>query len=72
MATTQAAELPLTTDAVTAGQILGFGRSATYKLIADGKFPVRVLSIGRKKRVSRADLLAYLGETPIASNGVNA
>lgn len=55
--------LPLTMDLVSAGKILGIGRSTTYELVRQDKFPVRVLKLGNKFRVSRADLLAYLGES---------
>lgn len=59
-----ATDLPLTLDLVTAGELLGIRRSTAYALVQEGRFPVRVLKIGKKIRVSRADLLAYLGETP--------
>lgn len=56
-------QLPLTMDLVSAGKILGVGRSTAYELVRQGTFPVRVLKLGNKFRVSRADLLAYLGES---------
>lgn len=46
-----------------AAGILGLGRTAAYEMASRGEFPVRILQLGNKKRVSRADLLAYLGET---------
>ncbi len=51
--------IPLWPDA--AG-ILGMGRSTAYDLAKRDQFPVRLLRLGCKYRVSRADLLAYLGE----------
>lgn len=57
-------ELPLTMPAVPdASSILGIGRSTAYLMLQEGMFPVRVLKVGKRYRVSRADLLEYLGET---------
>lgn len=62
---TNPAELPLTIPLWPhAAEILGMGRSTAYDLAKRGEFPVRLLRIGNKYRVSRADLLRYLGETP--------
>lgn len=59
-----AADMPLTMPVwPDAAQVLGIGRTTTYELIKRGEFPVRVLHLGKKSRVSRADLLAYLGES---------
>ena len=64
-------ELPLTLplwpdarepDEPAAAPILGMGRSKAYALAKRGEFPIRVLRIGGSYRVSRADLLRYLGE----------
>jgi excisionase family DNA binding protein len=44
-----------------ASRILGVGKNQTYELISAGKYPVRVLNIGGRYRVSKADLLRYLG-----------
>lgn len=61
----KAGDLPLTMPMwPDAARILGMGRSTAYELAKRGEFPVRVLQLGTKKRVSRADLLNYLGETP--------
>nr|WP_284985534.1 helix-turn-helix domain-containing protein [Arthrobacter sp. fls2-241-R2A-172] len=46
-----------------AARALGIGRATAYDLIKRGEFPIRVLRLGRKFRVSRADLLTYLGES---------
>lgn len=46
-----------------AGAELGLGRGTSYELARQGEFPVRVLKIGSRYRVSRADLDRYLGVT---------
>jgi hypothetical protein len=56
--------LPLTVDIETAGRAIGIGRSKSYQLAAAGDFPVRVLQVGRRYRVVRADLLELLGIAP--------
>jgi excisionase family DNA binding protein len=52
--------MPLWPDAAL---LLGVGRSTAYSLARRGEFPVRLLRVGTKYRVSRADLLTYLGES---------
>ena len=54
--------LPVSVDIETAGKALGLGRTSTYDLAKRGKFPVRVLRLGNRYRVPRADLLRELGE----------
>jgi|GEM_PF-1942792 len=44
-----------------ASKVLGIGKNSTYDLIKRGKYPVRVLVIGGRFKVSRYDLLSYLG-----------
>jgi len=44
-----------------ASQILGIGRNGTYELIRRGKYPVRVLEVGGRFKVSKYDLLNFLG-----------
>lgn len=57
----RAEDLPDTFPVRVCSQVLGIGRNRTYELIAEGKYPVRILpGHGRNHRVSRADLLAYL------------
>lgn len=46
-----------------AGAELGLGRGTSYELARQGEFPVRVLKIGSRYRISRADLDRYLGIT---------
>jgi len=43
-------------DLVTAGRWLGIGRSLSYRLAREGRFPVPVLQLGRRRVVSRAAL----------------
>lgn len=52
------ATLPLWPDAA---RTLGIGRSCAYELVRTGEFPIRVLRLGKKILVSRADLNRYLG-----------
>jgi predicted DNA-binding transcriptional regulator AlpA len=54
-------DLPVSIDIVTAGRALGIGRSLSYELAHNGTFPVRVMRLGSSYRVTRADLLTYLG-----------
>lgn len=53
----EAATVPL----IDAAGWLGMGRTAAYKLAAEGKFPVRTISAGRKLVVPVADLRTLLG-----------
>lgn len=46
---------------VEAGKVLGIGRNQSYELARTDSFPVRVLRIGSRYRVSRYDLERYLG-----------
>jgi hypothetical protein len=61
--------LPVTVDLTVAGRALGLGRTLAYDLAKRGAFPVRLLRLGVKYRVSRADLLRYLGEDAKTSAG---
>jgi excisionase family DNA binding protein len=47
-------------DIVTAGEILGIGRTTAYQLARRGEFPVTVLRIGGRYRVRTADLRTLL------------
>lgn len=53
--------LPPTLDIVTAGRMLGIGRTTAYQLARYDQFPVPVLRIGGSCRVPTAPLLALLG-----------
>jgi hypothetical protein len=60
--------LGVTTDLVTAGSVLGLSRNVSYRLASQGGFPVPVLQLGERKRVSVVELLRVLGlEPPIAT-----
>lgn len=60
----QATDMPLTMPVwPDAAKVLGLGRSVAYEMVRSGTFPCRVLRLGGKIRVSRADLLRYLGES---------
>jgi len=53
--------LGVTTDLVTAGQILGMGRTKGHELARAGAFPVPVLQHGRRYVVPVVGLLRVLG-----------
>jgi hypothetical protein len=52
--------LGVTTDLVTAGEILGIGRSKSYELARRDEFPVRMLRIAGRYRILTADLITFL------------
>lgn len=52
--------LGVTTDVVTAGQILGMSRNTAYAHARSGTFPVPVIKAGRQYRVAVAALLSVL------------
>jgi hypothetical protein len=53
--------LPAAVDLVTAGRILGLGRTKSHEMVRAGTFPTRVLRLGNAYRVPTAELLALLG-----------
>ena len=53
--------LPHVFPVLVASKVLGIGKNQTYELIKRGTYPVRVLTINGRFKVSRYDLLAYLG-----------
>jgi hypothetical protein len=53
--------LPATFPVQTSSRVLGIGKNRTYSMIKDGTYPVRVLEIAGRFRVSKYDLLRYLG-----------
>ncbi|WP_440902162.1 DNA-binding protein [Actinosynnema sp.] len=53
--------LPAVVNLVTAGRALGIGETKTRELARSNAFPVRLLRVGNRYRVSTADILAYLG-----------
>jgi hypothetical protein len=52
---------PATVDLVTAARPYGIGRTKAHEMARAGTFPVRVLMIGNRYRVSTAEILAHLG-----------
>jgi Helix-turn-helix domain len=52
--------LGMTTDVEIAGEILGVGRTKAYELAKNGEFPVKILPIGRRYKVSVPALLKLL------------
>jgi hypothetical protein len=53
--------LPPVFSVLVASKVLGIGKNQTYDLIRQDKYPIRVLEINGRFRVSKYDLLAYLG-----------
>lgn len=51
----------VTVDVPTAGRCWGLGRDASYRLARTGRFPVPVLELGGRLRVSRSSIMAALG-----------
>ena len=52
--------LGMTTDVEIAGEILGIGRTKAYEMAKNGDFPVKILRIGRRYKVSVPALLKLL------------
>ncbi|MDQ2874606.1 MAG: hypothetical protein M3Y33_07295 [Actinomycetota bacterium] len=61
MTTAELEALPVTIGLVTAAQAIGLGRSQAYELQRRDEFPVRVRTLCGHYKVSKFDLLAYLG-----------
>lgn len=53
--------LPVSFDLMVACRAHSIGRTLGYDLAKRGEFPCRVLKIGNRYRVTRADLLRSLG-----------
>jgi hypothetical protein len=58
------AGLPVVIDIVTAGRVLGMGRTAAYEAARRGDFPVPILRVGNRYRVVTAHLRDLLGVRP--------
>ncbi|KJE22262.1 hypothetical protein FF36_03330 [Frankia torreyi] len=52
--------LPAVVDLVTAGEILGIGRTQSYRLAKAGKFPVKILRIGSRYKVPTSLIRRHL------------
>ncbi len=64
--------LGVTTDVVTAGQILGLSRNSAYTLARRGMFPVPVIKAGTRYRIPIAALVAALRPHVGASAGAHS
>jgi hypothetical protein len=53
--------LPAVVDLPTAARVLGIGRGAAYELVRTGRWPTRVLRLGRLIKVPTAPLLQIVG-----------
>lgn len=53
--------LPPTLTPVQAGALLGLGRSATYRLLREGAFPVPPLPVPGRRKIATAAVLELLG-----------
>ena len=62
----QVRKLPATCRDEDAAAALGIGRATAYDLIAAGKFPARILPVGRAKKVVTASLIELLEARPAA------
>lgn len=58
-------DLPPTVPLQVASRILGIGRDHGYELAKSGNYPVRVLQSSGRFKVSKFDLLTYLGAVPL-------
>ncbi len=61
--------LPVSFPLDTSNRALHLGRTTGYDLAKRGEYPVRVLRLGNAYRVTRADLLRYLGVSEPAAFG---
>lgn len=59
--TREALALPATVDVPTAARFFGLGRPAAYRACRDGTLPFEVVRVGKRLRVTRANLLHALG-----------
>jgi hypothetical protein len=53
--------LPVSVDLTTAGRAFGIGRTKSFELVRQGRFPVKVISVGAKYRVTRSAIFEALG-----------
>ena len=63
--------LGVVTDVVTAGDILGIGRSVTYELVKSGTFPAPLIPVGTRHVVPVAGLLRILRLDPAPDPSVH-
>lgn len=68
VALAEVAMLPVALDPVTAGRMLGLGRTTVYRLLREEAFPVPVRRVGRSWVVPTSGVLTFLGlDTPTTS-----
>lgn len=53
--------LPVMVSLEIANRVVSLGRTTGFQLAKTGKYPVKVHRLGNQYRVSRADLLRFLG-----------
>jgi predicted DNA-binding transcriptional regulator AlpA len=51
---------PAVVNIETAGSAFGLSRSATYRAVSEGTFPLTVLTVGHRRVVSTAAIIAVL------------
>jgi hypothetical protein len=68
MTTAELLALPVSVDLETAGRAFGMGRTKAHELARAGKFPCKVLMVGKKYRVPRAGLFEALGIDLLGAN----
>jgi hypothetical protein len=56
--------LPVSVDLTTAGRAFGIGRTKSFELARQGRFPIKVISVGAKYRVTRSAIFDALGLDP--------
>ena len=56
--------LPVSVDVETAGRAFGMGRTKSYELAREGRFPCRVVAVGPRLRVPTAAIMEVLGIDP--------
>ncbi len=61
MTTAELDALPVTFSLETAARALGVGRNQAYAAVKADRFPIRVLTLSGRYRVSKFDLLRFLG-----------
>lgn len=61
MSRAEALALPVMVSLDTSNRALDLGRTTGYALARRGEYPVKVHRLGNQYRVSRADLLRFLG-----------
>jgi hypothetical protein len=67
MTLAQAMDLPSVVDIVTAGRMLGIGRTKAQELARAGQWPTPLLRLGSSYRVPTAALLRLLEISPYSS-----